>query len=152
MGLIPHSLVRHRSPAVPGFSPGAPGELRSLVFMFFHREPPSLETPMKRKPIQWTKVLQQLFSPRRKKGTDARLALERLDDRITPTITLTALSAAGDTPSGAGNQGSLRYCIQVANATSDNNIIINLQSGGQYNLTRANTLLGFGEQENGNQV
>ncbi|HSQ57416.1 MAG TPA: hypothetical protein VLM40_16965, partial [Gemmata sp.] len=78
--------------------------------------------------------------------------MEQLDERVVPTVTLTALSNVADTPSGFGTSGSLRYCIEFANASSDHNIIINLSPGGVYNLTRANTLLGVGSQENDNKV
>src|SRR5215210_4218727 len=106
----------------------------------------------RRKPLRWADALKKIFSPARSKQDSPQLAVEQLDDRIVPTLTLTASPGAPDTPFGSGNFGSLRYCIQVANASSDNDVIIKLTTGGLYNLTRPNSLLQIGEHESFNQV
>ena len=109
----------------------------------------------RRKPLSWAQSLQSIFCPART-SPPARariLTLEQLDQRIVPTLILNALPNV-DLPTGTGTAGPLRFCIQQANATSDNNIIINFKASATYNLTISNFSInggnGFGQQENGN--
>ncbi len=107
----------------------------------------------RRKPVSWAQSLQSIFSPVRTKRTtrSRQLSVEELDQRIVPTITLTATPSV-DTVTGNGLAGSLRYCVQQANASNDSNIIINMKAGATYSLTITNFTLPVGnfQQENGN--
>lgn len=71
----------------------------------------------------WTHWLRQLVSPARTRKPSPRRAVRRafghklfvevLEDRIVPsTFTVTNL---GDSGTGTGNAGDLRYCINLAN-------------------------------------
>ncbi len=89
---------------------------------------------MKRKPISWTTVLKQIFSPVRRKPVSTRLAIETLDERIVPA------SYSPNPNALDGATGSLRADITAANNDTTANAVetFNLTSAATYTLTIAN--------------
>src|SRR3954453_19690298 len=97
----------------------------------------------RRKPSPFQSILKQIFGPVRKtRPSTTRLAAEELDSRIVPTLTLTVSTSLDNltgSVSGNSGSGSLRFCIGAANASSDNDVRIQLTAGTTYDLSIKNT-------------
>ena len=98
---------------------------------------------MSRKPIRWVDALKRIFSPVRMNRRATRLAVERLDDRINPSLTY---FPDGDRLVNDGDANSLRAVIDQAHAVNDGDVRIELDFGELYTLTIDNS----GGQENDN--
>src|SRR5262249_16056109 len=98
------------------------------------------ETPMTRKPVRWAETRKRIFSPIRTKRPSPAPPLEQLGARIVPRVTYPATNTTTDSLafSSLTNTGTLRGCLQAANASSDPNVVIDLVAGATYRLTLAN--------------